>query len=85
MGGEAPYLLGEFSRLTRIDQVSTPVDDFGMMRSLLSANATVLETLKEASAIAEQIRAFGVMDFLSGRIDIHEKWAWMLGETVGAA
>jgi starvation-inducible DNA-binding protein len=84
MGGEAPYMMGEFSRLTRIDQVATPVDDHSMIRSLLYANATVLETLKEASAIAEQIRAFGVMDFLGGRIDVHEKWAWMLGETAGA-
>lgn len=83
MGGEAPFLLSEYQRLTSIDQIGTPIDAPGMVRSLKSANAQMIATLKDTFAIADSINEQGVADFIAGRIDMQQKWDWMLRETAG--
>lgn len=81
LGGEAPFLLSDFQRLTSIDQVSTPVDAATMVRALLAANRQMITTLNEAFTIATAMNYQGIADFLAGRIDSHHKWEWMLRET----
>ena len=83
MGGEAPFLLGDFQRLTTIDQVATPVDAPSMIRTLLGANAQINQSILDAFAIAEDINEQGIADFLASRDDMHKKWTWMLRETIG--
>ena len=83
LGGEAPFLLSEYQRLTSIDQIGTPIDAQGMVRSLKSANAQMIGTLKDTFAIADSVNEQGIADFIAGRIDMQQKWDWMLRETAG--
>lgn len=83
LGGEAPFLLGEYQRLTSIDQVATPIDAPGMVRSLRTANVQMVSTLRDTFAIANAINEQGIADFIAGRIDMQQKWDWMLRETAG--
>jgi starvation-inducible DNA-binding protein len=83
MGASAPFTLDEFQRLAMIDIVTAPIDASAMIRTLLTANDQVTAALNEAFAIATDINAQGIVDFLAGRIDRHQKWAWMLRESLG--
>jgi starvation-inducible DNA-binding protein len=83
MGGEAPYLLGDFQRYSTVDQIATPIDATTMIRTLAAANMQVIETLNDTFAIANDLNEQGVADFLAARIDMHQKWGWMLRESIG--
>ena len=75
------YAPGSFSRfieLTEIeDELNVPMGT-DMARKLLSDNQTVMNTLNVTLKLAEQFDQQGLMDFLAGRIDTHNKHAWML-------
>lgn len=81
LGGQAPFLLSEFGRLTVIDQIGQPVDAPGMTRALYGANRQMIGTVKDAFNVADAMNEQGVADFVAGRIDMHQKWDWMLRET----
>jgi hypothetical protein len=49
-----------------------------MAYDLYCANSKVLDDYKEAFATADSMNEQGVADFLAGRIDMHQKWAWQL-------
>jgi DNA-binding ferritin-like protein len=49
-----------------------------MLEELLANNGQMLDLLNETFAAAEQENQQGVMDFLAGRIDAHQKHGWML-------
>jgi starvation-inducible DNA-binding protein len=83
MGGEAPYMLGDFQRYSTVEQTATPIDATTMIRTLAVANMQVIETLNDAFAIANDINEQGIADFLASRIDMHQKWGWMLRESIG--
>lgn len=83
MGGEAPFMLTDYARLSTVDQVATPVDAPGMVRALMAANEQVNRSILDAFAIANDINEQGIADFLASRDDMHKKWAWMLRETAG--
>ena len=75
------YAPGSFSRFTDLtdiqDELNVPLAT-DMARKLLSDNQTVLNTLNMTFKLAEQFDKQGLMDFLAGRIDVHNKHAWML-------
>jgi starvation-inducible DNA-binding protein len=83
LGGEAPFLLGEFQRMGSIDQMGTPIDAPGMVRALQMANAQMIRTLRDTFAIANTVNEQGIADFIAGRLDMQQKWDWMLRETAG--
>jgi starvation-inducible DNA-binding protein len=75
------YAPGSFSRfleLTEIeDETNVPMSR-EMALKLLRDNDTVLNTLNVAFKLADQFDRQGLADFLAGRIDVHNKHAWML-------
>lgn len=75
------YAPGSFSRfleLTEIeDETNVPMAR-EMALKLLRDNDIVLNTLNVAFKLADQFDRQGLADFLAGRIDIHNKHAWML-------
>lgn len=74
----APGSLSRFMELTEIqDELNVPLGT-DMARKLLSDNQIVLNTLNMTFKLAEQFDQQGLMDFLAGRIDTHNKHAWML-------
>ena len=74
----APGSFSRFKELTDIeDEVSVPMG-VEMARRLQSDNEIVLATLNMALKLAQQFEKPGLEDFLTGRIDIHNKHGWML-------
>lgn len=75
------YAPGSFSRfieLTEIeDETNVPMAR-EMALKLLRDNDTVLNTLNIAFKLADQFDRQGLADFVAGRIDVHNKHAWML-------
>lgn len=49
-----------------------------MLSNLLAANSAVVESLNKAFGVAQTMGNQGLMDFLAGRLDVHNKHAWML-------
>jgi starvation-inducible DNA-binding protein len=80
LDGIAPFRLPELMALRSIgdDSLVAPLPA-AMSADLLAANEMMLDTLRNAFAIAtgtadEQ----GVANFLAERIDQHQKWSWQL-------
>jgi starvation-inducible DNA-binding protein len=74
----APGSLGRFYQLSTISDESNIPTPINMMRKLVDDNKKVLDSLMEAHAEAEKQGKRGIVNFLEGRIDIHEKHGWML-------
>jgi DNA-binding ferritin-like protein len=49
-----------------------------MAKALATANESVIKTLNDSFDKATKANEQGVADFISGRIDMHKKWAWQL-------
>jgi len=74
----APGSFTRFMELTEIeDEISVPAG-VEMARRLMTDNERVIATLNVAFKLAEQLDKQGLADFIAGRIDIHNKHAWML-------
>lgn len=78
LGAYSPGSLKRFSELTKIsDEIAIPSAKFMMIR-LSSDNQVVLDELRTAAEMAEQLKEHGVLNFIEGQIDAHEKLQWML-------
>lgn len=78
LGAFAPGSYTRFAELTKIaDEVSIPSAK-NMITKLASDNAILLNELRLAANTAEEIKEHGVLNFLEGQIDAHEKLQWML-------
>ena len=64
--------------LTKIQDDNTIPTALEMMRRLLSDNEIVMEGLVTAFMSAESAGEIGLADFLTQRMDVHKKHAWML-------
>lgn len=74
----APGSFSRFMELTDIqDELNVPMAR-EMAAKLLTDNMIVLSTLNMAFKLATQFDKQGLADFLAGRIDVHNKHAWML-------
>lgn len=79
LGDYAPGSLGEFNKLTSVEEEQTgQLSPVHMMRSLVLDNQIVIDSLTKAYEMAEQSKKIGVSNFLQDRVDIHEKHSWML-------
>jgi len=75
------YTPGSFSRFKDLsvidDELNIPSAQ-SMLSKLRDDNVKVIEELVKARAGAESAMAFGIVNFLEDRIDIHYKHDWML-------
>ena len=74
----APGSFTRFSELTDIEDETNVPMAIDMARKLLADNEKVLATLNVAFKLADNFDKQGLADFLAGRIDVHNKHAWML-------
>jgi starvation-inducible DNA-binding protein len=74
----APASFTRFLELTDIEDEMTVPDASEMCRRLLVDNTKVLNTLDYCFKMAETLNKQGLVDFIAGRIDAHEKHGWML-------
>jgi starvation-inducible DNA-binding protein len=74
----APGSMTRFLEMTEIKEQTIIPSAIAMATELLSDNEVVLEDLKIAFEVAEEFKLHGLSDFISGRLDVHNKHAWML-------
>jgi starvation-inducible DNA-binding protein len=73
-----PGSLKRFSELSRIsDEIAVPSAKFMFIR-LAADNEVLLDELRTAANMAEELKERGLLNFLEGQIDAHEKLHWML-------
>lgn len=77
LGTPAPFKLVDFARYSTLEDRSCE-DVEAMLNDLYVANEEIIRTLTEGFEIAEDIREYGISDFLAGRLDSHTKWRWQL-------
>jgi starvation-inducible DNA-binding protein len=74
----APGSFTRFMELTDIEDETTIPMCQEMAQRLLADNEKVLATLNMSFKLAEEFDKQGLVDFIAGRIDVHNKHGWML-------
>jgi starvation-inducible DNA-binding protein len=83
LGTFAPASYAEMSRLTSIpDEEGVPSAE-EMVRRLAEAHQMLIRAARPLVGKAEAVNDVATADLVTGRIQIHEKTAWMLRSVVG--
>lgn len=83
LGYPAPGTYSEFIRLSNIHEDHGVPHAEEMIRLLVDGHETVSRTARELVPMAQQAQDEASTDLLTGRIQIHEKTAWMLRSMLG--
>ena len=78
LGFPAPGSYSAYAKLTGITESDGPVEARAMIENLLADQETVAESARAVIEGAESLRDEATVDLLVGRINVHEKNAWML-------
>jgi starvation-inducible DNA-binding protein len=78
LGALAPFRLAEFAALSSVEDMGCGCDAMMMCADLYAANEVMLKSLNECFDTASAAKQQGIADFIAGRIDMHQKWAWQL-------
>jgi starvation-inducible DNA-binding protein len=78
LGSFAPGSLARYKELSIVDDEAMIPESSIMFTRLANDNAKVISLLYEVRAIADELGAFGTVNYLEDRISTHEKHAWML-------
>lgn len=79
LGQEAPGTYAQFSKLTQIKEDATLPKNWGqMVQNLLDGHEAIARGLRTAIGVAEDADDAATADLLTGKLDAHEKTAWML-------
>lgn len=79
LDGFAPYSLQDLCSAATIKENTGVIKAYkDMFDSLLEDNGTVVDSLKKAYGLAQEANEFGLMHFLSDRLDTHAKHGWQL-------
>lgn len=77
--GTAPYGLNMLSQFKTVkDSAIFGTNLRDMLLDLQNANNECIDSLNESFKLAEQENLEGLMNFLAGRLEEHNKHAWML-------
>jgi starvation-inducible DNA-binding protein len=77
-GDYAPFRLERFIQYRTINDNNVMPEEVNMSQDLYNANQQMIATLYRAFQAATAANSQGIANFLSERIDQHEKWAWQL-------
>jgi len=78
LGCLAPGSYKSFSELSSIKESERNLNASEMIHELLDGQKTVIRTLRDLIAVADQANDQATADLAAGRIKQHEKVAWML-------
>ena len=85
LGGVAPRQLSEYLTDAALnDTAATSTDPVVMANDLLDDNDALLASLMRAFQTANDANEQGIANFLSERIDMHQKWGWQLRASAGS-
>lgn len=78
LGAKAKGSMTDFKELSAVrDQITTPSIQ-EMNGILYRDNETIISVLNEVHEEAERQRAYGLLNYIEGRLDTHKKHGWML-------
>ncbi len=78
LGEFAPGSYSAFQRLTNVEEENGHPDALTMVKNLVVAHETVVQTARSIVPIADQADDEPTLDLLTQRMQVHEKAAWML-------
>ena len=78
LGELAPGSYEQFAALTSIAPTKGNPNATAMIRDLVEGQATVVRTARALFSVAEQANDQPTCDLLTQRMQMHEKYAWML-------
>ncbi|MFQ3595913.1 MAG: Dps family protein [Sphingomonadaceae bacterium] len=78
LGAFAPGSYSDFAKLATVKEPAGVPDAEAMVAELAADQATVVRTAREVFALAEAADDQPTADLLTQRMQIHEKYAWML-------
>lgn len=78
LGEFSPGSYQEFSKLSQISEDGTHVKALAMIKTLLADHETLIQHAEKVIKAAEACGDTVTADFVTARIDIHQKHAWML-------
>lgn len=83
-GGLAPFTLKDFLDLTSLTEREVKkYNAKALAEDLYEDNKVVLEDLLELFDIANEQNEQGIANFVAERVDMHQKWQWQLGASLG--
>lgn len=74
-----------YAKISAVELVNDELNPFpseGMFMQLAVDNQKVIDSLKEAHALAQAADNYGLINFIEDRLDTHAKHGWMLKATV---
>ncbi len=74
----APGSMARLLEMTEIKEQTIIPSSIAMAAELLNDNEIVLQDLQVVFDLASELNKQGLADFIAGRIDVHNKHAWML-------
>ena len=77
----APASFSEFSSLTEIAEAEGVPEAMEMVKDLADGHQTLAKRARELVTAAEEADDVATADLMTGRVDVHEKTAWMLRAT----
>jgi starvation-inducible DNA-binding protein len=83
LGAYAPASLMRFTELTSVQDESSIPQALVMIARLSLDNAKVLDEYRKAHKLASSLSQYGLINFIEGQIDWHEKMAWQLKAFAG--
>jgi starvation-inducible DNA-binding protein len=78
LGHPAPGTYAQFGRLTSLEEVDGVPKAKDMVKILVEGHEAVAKTARSIFPIAEDGSDEATIDLLTGRLQVHEKTAWML-------
>ena len=83
LGYDAPFHLSRFVSMRTIEETNPEDNPQSMAMELLKGINSLITSLKVAFNTADSMDEQGIADFLAGRIDSTQKWAWQLRASLG--
>ena len=74
----SPGSLSQFAQLTHILDANTVIPGLSMFKQLEDDNNVLIADLNVAHDLAIACGCYGVVNFLEGQLDYHDKLNWML-------
>jgi starvation-inducible DNA-binding protein len=81
LGHPSPGSYSEFSKLSSVSDEEGVPEAMEMVRKLVAGHEAVIKTARGLVETAEDAGDVATADMATGRIEIHEKTAWMLRST----
>lgn len=82
LGAKAKGSMTEFKELSVVRDQMSDISIQEMNALLYRDNEALIAVLNEVHDEAEKQRAFGLLNYIEGRIDTHKKHSWMLRSSI---